>query len=750
MKKKLLVVLLAMAMVLCFAATALAADPTVKLEAEDTDFLLGAENQEVTLEATVEGEELDTTPIYYDKDGDKVSNIESLKDSDYPVTKVTPKEYVVSLLKGNTAITDQDYKSLSNGSYSADVDVDTSKAGSITSRANRYIKYEQATIATKGDSPSTPEITYNEVPEGSPDILDDARATIKITPGLTSAVVSTRSNSTSSSYTEELNTDVLESTATFENNNSDTLYLHLDYDNAFEIDSVKIGSSKLEEVRTDVFEIDMSKTTTRTIEVVVKEKASVNNTITYEFTVKQVITPYLDDLFVSSSSRTSNSYKYPMYPSFDKEEDEYTVFIPYERNGRTVYVHADPDKNSEAYLGRTGNTEIDGSETVTIDDSDPIYVRAVAGDAKTEYKINVYYAGSGADDDADLDGLDVETSTRSGSGYKDATVSKTGNTYNVYVSKDQEYARITLDKSDRNAYIIYNDEVYSSQEAFSGLALKDGKNTFTFVVMAEDCETTETYTVNIYLGVSSVLADLTATGFVHEMTPDFDADQNVYIGYVANKTSSTTITAEAADEDAKIYIYSETDGDSKTGTGKAYDTFKLKEGLNNFRITVATSSSSKDYTYYYLSIYRQPAKTTARVSNQTVTVNGRDKDLYCYNINGNNFIQLRDFAYIMKGQDKQFNVEYTSNTYTANLTSGEAYTGERTKSLSSNITIKATTQNLKLDGESIYPMAYNINGNNYIMLRDLCALLDIGCTYSSTSNSISLNGNSSATYTPQN
>ena len=735
MKKKLLVVLLAMAMVLCFAATALAAEESGSIELQIGDdakdaytYLLESNKGSVTLNFKATASELtgDTTTEWY-----TVNSGQQESSDEENATRKVEKDFVV-IINNSDPITITSNQTVTN-------DGQLSTTSLVNNKEYKATLYYRSTTSNKVDNEwvvDTSKTTLTKVDEDS--------VKVSVVGGLDSAYINRSKTSSSSKIdTADLKkaTDTLEIDSKY--SSYDTFYLHLEAAEDFTITKVE---SKTVNDDSYVYEVDFSRNRTEEIDVTVEDKG--DNSITYTFTVKQLVKPYLDDLTIRKGSTGSSAYT--LYPSFDKDENDYSVFIPYESGGRYIYIDADPDNNSEAWYG---NSEISDRERVTITKDTTLTIKAVDDiddDITNDYKVSVYYAGSGADDDADLDGLDVETSTRSGSGYKDATVSKTGNTYNVYVSKDQEYARITLDKSDRNAYIIYNDEVYSSQEAFSGLALKDGKNTFTFVVMAEDCETTETYTVNIYLGVSSVLADLTATGFVHEMTPDFDADQNVYIGYVANKTSSTTITAEAADEDAKIYIYSETDGDSKTGTGKAYDTFKLKEGLNNFRITVATSSSSKDYTYYYLSIYRQPAKTTARVSNQTVTVNGRDKDLYCYNINGNNFIQLRDFAYIMKGQDKQFNVEYTSNTYTANLTSGEAYTGERTKSLSSNITIKATTQNLKLDGESIYPMAYNINGNNYIMLRDLCALLDIGCTYSSTSNSISLNGNSSATYTPQN
>ena len=49
----------------------------------------------------------------------------------------------------------------------------------------------------------------------------------------------------------------------------------------------------------------------------------------------------------------------------------------------------------------------------------------------------------------------------------------------------------------------------------------------------------------------------------------------------------------------------------------------------------------------------------------------------------------------------------------------------------------ASSQRVYLDNGYVTPMAYNIDGNNYFLLRDLALLLDFGVDYSNGLVSIS-------------
>jgi len=113
-----------------------------------------------------------------------------------------------------------------------------------------------------------------------------------------------------------------------------------------------------------------------------------------------------------------------------------------------------------------------------------------------------------------------------------------------------------------------------------------------------------------------------------------------------------------------------------------------------------------------------------------------------YNINGNNYIKLRDLAYIMNGTAKQFEVSYDAKKNTVSVTSGKPYTvigGEMTnKNAASQIPAPATAK-IYVDGKEIDFTAYNINGNNYFKLRDIMRVFDIYVGYSETADIITVN-----------
>ncbi|NLF79735.1 MAG: hypothetical protein GX572_00920, partial [Clostridia bacterium] len=118
-------------------------------------------------------------------------------------------------------------------------------------------------------------------------------------------------------------------------------------------------------------------------------------------------------------------------------------------------------------------------------------------------------------------------------------------------------------------------------------------------------------------------------------------------------------------------------------------------------------------------------------------------------INGNNFLKLRDLAYILSGTTKQFNVGYTLATNTAAITSLTAYVNDPSNPVNLPIELKnpqVSSQIVTLDGKSAYPVAYNVAGSNYVNLRQVCAMLDIGLTYSASTNTITVTTANS--YTP--
>lgn len=109
--------------------------------------------------------------------------------------------------------------------------------------------------------------------------------------------------------------------------------------------------------------------------------------------------------------------------------------------------------------------------------------------------------------------------------------------------------------------------------------------------------------------------------------------------------------------------------------------------------------------------------------------------LKTYGIKGDNYVKLRDIAYILNGTEKQFEIGFDSAINAVSLTSGKPYTavgGEISdinisdvSSGSAHIThaIPADVK-IYLNGREISLTAYNIGGNNYFKLRDIAKVLD--------------------------
>ena len=121
-----------------------------------------------------------------------------------------------------------------------------------------------------------------------------------------------------------------------------------------------------------------------------------------------------------------------------------------------------------------------------------------------------------------------------------------------------------------------------------------------------------------------------------------------------------------------------------------------------------------------------------QVSTQKLAVDGVEKDIEHYNIDGSNYFKLRDLACLLIGTYSAFDVGYDSETRTVTVTTGADYTPLPTDlQIGSDQSASAvvSSQALAIDGKTVDLTAYNIGGSNYFMLRDLAPYLDFGVNY---------------------
>ena len=136
------------------------------------------------------------------------------------------------------------------------------------------------------------------------------------------------------------------------------------------------------------------------------------------------------------------------------------------------------------------------------------------------------------------------------------------------------------------------------------------------------------------------------------------------------------------------------------------------------------------------------AKVPASASNNSLLLNGAAREFPAAKINGYNWLKLRDLAMILQGSGKQFSISYDAANKIIDIRSGEAY-----QSIGDELTTKldglkeaiASPQQIRIDGKYVSVAAYNIQGYNYLRLRDMAILLNFGVEYAEASGQVSLN-----------
>lgn len=200
-----------------------------------------------------------------------------------------------------------------------------------------------------------------------------------------------------------------------------------------------------------------------------------------------------------------------------------------------------------------------------------------------------------------------------------------------------------------------------------------------------------------------------------------------------------------------------TPAEAGVGCAPETKTYTLTEpGL--YRISQATCSIDICFTtvyYDYVCILDgtenlddNVAKTaTATPHYSKINTNGKLYNCPAYIINGNNYIRLRDIAYMLNGTNKQFNVTYCDghvdiwDRETNNANGYEVLGTEFSKLKTGNKTATLSTQPISAEScmISINPLAYIIDGSNYMRLVDLARIIDFGVSYNASTGTVSIN-----------
>lgn len=456
---------------------------------------------------------------------------------------------------------------------------------------------------------------------------------------------------------------------------------------------------------------------------------------TYTFALNgEESTLELDDLEAATGT-ASRDDDYTIVPGMTGGVYDYYILVPYSMRSEAVYVRADASRSYDVYVDG-GSTDENG-DWVKIASSassaGSFKIEVVDGSDRGEYTVHVEVAPRDADDDDQLDDITIKSaaksSTRASSRHSvslSPSFSSSKTSYTAYSS--EEYVWVSVDGT-RDQLIFVNGEKVSYNGTSAAIKLEKGRNEIEVITVAENCDDITTYEIDV-MYQSSVLLESLSVGS-STMSPAFSATTRNYIAHVGANVSSISISARAQDDSAAIAI-----GSSAYGEGRASGSVSLQPGVNVVTVYVGSRTSGN---YYTISIYRETANPTVVVSNQKIAVdNGSAQTLTAYNIGGNNFLQLRDLAALLRNTDAAFSLSYNDATRTATMTSGGTYrlTGLENAALAKYKSCVASNQSFVLDRASVYPMAYNIDGVNYVMIRDLACLMDFGVSYSDSARTL--------------
>lgn len=174
---------------------------------------------------------------------------------------------------------------------------------------------------------------------------------------------------------------------------------------------------------------------------------------------------------------------------------------------------------------------------------------------------------------------------------------------------------------------------------------------------------------------------------------------------------------------------------TKPGMYLVYLDYPLGMGVHTY---IYVADENEDVSYV------APTPETAIGTSAKIKVDSKEFNGSTYSINGDNYLKVRDLAYMLNGTEKQFDVVYASqwNLDTIKTYNSPAYTsvgGELATIASGTKTANPTKRIMTIDGSEINPLIYDIDGSNYVKLKDLAKIINFDLVSDSATNTISIN-----------
>ncbi|MEG1997307.1 MAG: cadherin-like beta sandwich domain-containing protein, partial [Clostridiales bacterium] len=489
-----------------------------------------------------------------------------------------------------------------------------------------------------------------------------------------------------------------------------------------------------------VWEVELADVSNKIIVTVAAE--GYQDTV-YNFSLKNA-KGELEDLEVFSGDAVKSELD--LFPGFAAATGDYVVFLPYSTKVEGVTIRGTVEnKKTDLTINKVAKSSAKDSLATYIEiaSGENEKVEIVAG--SSTYTVDVYRADKKADSESALSILELYTNSASSTGNKvnlttTSAVSADKKTYTAAVAATQDYVWVSTKSKDKTSFVMVNGLVVNEQTsktASTKVALnKTGNTVITVVGMAEDCETMEEHVITVTKGtVDAYLSGLNLSNGAGTInySPMFNKTTTYYCANLPYNNGTIYINPMVSTTGSTVMI------NGSTVNSGVQSSFNVNVGASTFDITVTSAAGTVQH--YYLNVLRQAQTPSIKVSSQKLSVDGGSATaLAAYNIDGFNYLKLRDVAKLLSGSAKQFNVGYDNFSRVVTISSGKTYVnvgGELVIPTKYRVA-KPTNQTLSMDGSNVYPMAYNIDDNNYFLMRDMALLLNCNIQYNDSTRVISV------------
>ena len=387
----------------------------------------------------------------------------------------------------------------------------------------------------------------------------------------------------------------------------------------------------------------------------------------------------------------------------DKTEYEPTVQEDgtyYTKTKRTetanITVTTEDEKAKISIAGGEKNVGNNTSTVTLLDEITEVNILIEAEDGTTKTAILKIEKESNNTDIAEIKGEDIKK------------VSKiTSSTYEVQVDDRLQTLAIDAITKDENAKIKLGTETEYTPNKIENKSIDISQiKSFTIDVLAEDGETTKTYTIEITKKFSTELAEIKTDGDVAKLQ---DNSEIIYNGWVdADDTANIEITPDNAL--AKVSVYKDNELIiSQTGTMTL--TQNIKYETDSYKIIVSNPNKEAETSTYILNITKKSTNNNVeyvKVNGETLTEN-TDTQTYETQVIT---VDSEKYELQVKAENEYATIKFDEGEYSTENIQTQEYEIEPKETKEVKVTVKSQNGEEIIKTVKIYRKDNNLNVEN--------------------------------------